>query len=131
MPAPLDCRFDHIHVFCSDLDATERWFLEGLGAALVERRQSRGIRLSVLALGGAQILLRGVREGESLAPAGGRRFGTDHFGLRVPDVDAAIAELRHRGVTIEVEPWDITPTTRIAFVKGPDDVRIELIQTEG
>ena len=131
MPAPLDCRFDHIHVFCSDLDCTERWFLEGLGATLVERRMSRGIPLSVLSLGGAQILLRGAREGEALEPAGGRRFGTDHFGLRVPDVDAAIAELRQRGVTIEVEPWDITPTTRIAFVKGPDDVRIELIQTQG
>lgn len=128
MPAPLDCRFDHIHVFCSDLDATERWFLEGLGASLVARRESRGIRLIEMTLGGIQILARGPREGERLAPAGERRFGADHFGLRVPDVDAAIAELRGRGVAIEVEPWDFTPTMRIAFVKGPDDVRVELIQ---
>jgi catechol 2,3-dioxygenase-like lactoylglutathione lyase family enzyme len=65
-----------------------------------------------------------------LAPAGARHFGADHFGLRVLDVDATVAELRRRGVRIEVEPWDFGPTLRIAFVKGPDDVRVELVQTK-
>jgi hypothetical protein len=27
-----------------------------------------------------------------------------------------------------VEPWDVGPHLRIAFVKGPDNVRIELVQ---
>jgi lactoylglutathione lyase len=130
MIAPLSYRFDHLHVFCSDVDATERWFVEGLGAALVERRLSRGVRVSELQLGGAQILIRAAREGEQLAPAGVRHFGADHFGLRVADVDATVAELRRRGVRIEVEPWDFGPTMRIAFVKGPDEVRIELLQTK-
>ena len=128
MPAPLAYRFDHLHVFCSDVDATERWFVEGLGAALVERRLSRGVRTSELNLGGAHILIRAAREGEQLASGGARRFGADHFGLRVVDVDATVAELRRRGVTIDVEPWDFGPALRIAFVKGPDDVRIELVQ---
>lgn len=128
MTAPLTYRFDHIHVFCSDLDATERWFLEGIGADLVERRESKGVRMSELRLGGAHILIRGAREGEQLAPAGARHFGEDHFGLHVSDIDGTVAELRRRGVTIEVEPWNITPAMRIAFVKGPDDVRIELVQ---
>jgi catechol 2,3-dioxygenase-like lactoylglutathione lyase family enzyme len=130
MLAPLAYRFDHLHLFCSDVDATERWFVEGLGATLVERRHARGVRVSELQLGGAQLLIRGAREGEQLASAGARRFGTDHFGLRVVDLDATVAELRRRGVLIEVEPWDFGPTLRIAFIKGPDDVRIELVQTK-
>ena len=130
MLAPLEYRFDHLHVFCSDVDATERWFVEGLGATLVERRLSRGVRTSELQLGGAQILIRAAREGEQLASGGGRRFGADHFGLRVVDVDATVAELRRCGVMIDVEPWDFGPMLRIAFVKGPDDVRIELVQTK-
>ena len=130
MPAPLDYRFDHIHVFCSDVEATERWFVEGLGVELVERRHARGALIIDLRLGGAQVLIRGAREGEQLAPAGLRHFGTDHFGLHVADVDATVAELRRRGVKIDVEPWDFGPTLRIAFVKGPDDVRIELVQTK-
>jgi lactoylglutathione lyase len=116
VPTSLDYTFNHIHVFCSDLETSERWFVDGMGAA------------SVLKLGGAQILLRGKREGEELAPAGSRHFGTDHFGLEVPDVDGTVAELRRRGVTIEVEPWDFRRDLRIAFVKGPDNVRIELVE---
>ena len=131
MAAPLDYQFNHIHVFCSDLAATERWFVEGIGAEVVGRRDSRGVPAVVLRLGGAQVLLRPAREGENLAQAGARHFGADHFGLQVSDVDATVAELKRRGVFVEVEPWDFSPGSRIAFVKGPDEVRIELVQPKG
>ncbi len=131
MAASLDYQFHHIHVFCSDLAASERWFVEGLGAELVERRDSRGVPSAVLRLGGAQVLLRPAREDESLAPAGASQFGVDHFGLQVADVDATVEELRRRGVFIEREPGDFGPRSRIAFVKGPDGVRIELVQPRG
>ncbi len=128
MTAPLEYDFHHIHVFCSDVDATQRWFTEGVGAELVDRSDSRGVPGVTLRLGGVNVLLRPAREGEDLAGAGARHFGTDHFGLRVSDVDATVAELKQRGVFVEVEPWDFGPRTRIAFIKGPDDVRIELVQ---
>ncbi len=128
MAASLDYQFHHIHVFCSDLPATERWFTDGLGAELVERRESRGVPAVVLRLGGAQVLLRPARAGEDLSAAADRHFGTDHFGLQVSDVDATVDELKRRGVFVEVEPWDFSPHSRIAFVKGPDEVRIELVQ---
>ena len=129
MAGVLDYQFHHIHLLCSDLDATERWLTEGLGAQVVERRDSRGVPGVVVNLGGANALLRPAREGEDLAPAGARHFGADHFGLRVDDVDATVAELKRRGVFVEVEPWDFSPTSRIAFIKGPDEVRIELVQS--
>jgi catechol 2,3-dioxygenase-like lactoylglutathione lyase family enzyme len=128
MAGPLDFRFHHIHVFCSDLEATERWFTEGLGATVANRADSRGVTGVTLKLGGANVLLRPAREGEVLVPAGPRHFGPDHFGLQVDDVDATVEQLRGRGVYIEVEPWDFSPGARIAFIKGPDEVRIELVQ---
>ena len=128
MAGPLEYQFHHIHVFCSDLDATERWFTEGVGATVVNRADSRGVTGVTLNLGGASVLLRPAREGEVLASAGARSFGVDHFGLRVDDVDATVEALRARGVFIEVEPWDFSPGSRIAFIKGPDEVRIELVQ---
>ena len=128
MSPALEYQFDHIHVLSSNLPATERWFVEGLGAEVVERRDSRGVPLCKLRLGGVHILIRGARENEGLAPVAARQFGADHFGLRVANVDATVEELRRRGVTIEVEPWDFQPHMRIAFVKGPDDIRIELLQ---
>jgi catechol 2,3-dioxygenase-like lactoylglutathione lyase family enzyme len=128
MAAPLEYQFHHIHVFCSDLEATTRWFTDGVGAELVSRGDSRGVPAVTLRLGGANVLLRPARAGEDLASAGARHYGADHFGLSVADVDATVAELKRRGVFVEVEPWDFAPTTRIAFIKGPDNVRIELVQ---
>jgi catechol 2,3-dioxygenase-like lactoylglutathione lyase family enzyme len=128
MAGPLDFSFDHIHIFCSDMAATERFFTEGLGADVAGRPESRGVPSVRLKLGGANIYLRPQRDDESLTPPDSQHFGADHFGLRVADVDATVAELRQRGVFIEVEPWDFSPGSRIAFIKGPDGVRIELVQ---
>jgi catechol 2,3-dioxygenase-like lactoylglutathione lyase family enzyme len=129
MAAPLDYEFHHIHIFCSDLATSERWFAEQLGAEVVDRRDSRGVPSVLLKLGGAPITLRPIRDGEDLAEGPTvPHFGNDHFGMQVADVDATIAELRKRGVTIDVEPYDFTPGSRIAYVRGPDGVRIEFVQ---
>ena len=119
--------FHHIHIVCSDLAASERWFVDGIGAELIERRESRGTPTSELRLGGARVLLRSGRPDEDLAADGRRRFGTDHFGLQVRDVDATVETLRGRGVEIAREPGN-SPTNRVAFIKGPDNVLIELVQ---
>ena len=55
-------------------------------------------------------------------------MGLDHFGLRVDDMDAAVAELKRRGAHFSVEPRTIRPGVRIAFVQAPDNVRIELLE---
>lgn len=129
MTTPLEYHFDHVHIFSSDVVATERWLVAGIGAELIARQELRGMPTSSLRLGGAQILVRGARENENLTRPDAPRFGLNHFALKVADVDATVAALRGRDVAIEVEPWDVTPSMRIAFVKGPDEVRIELVQT--
>jgi len=75
--------------------------------------------------------LRVARPGEQLQVVPSPRYGEDHLGLRVPDVDAAIVELRSRGVTIEMEPKDMGPDLRVAFVRGPDNLRMEILQRKG
>ncbi len=130
MADPCSYRFHHIHIFSSDVPATERFLIHGMGAELMSRHDSRGIPTTSVRLGGAEILIRGARSGEQLLKPEGSCFGTNHFGLEVDDVDATIVELRDRGVAIEVEPWDFRPGMRIAFVKGPDNVRIELLHTK-
>ena len=44
--------------------------------------------------------------------------------------DETVAELKRRGADIAVEPRTIRPGVRIAFVRAPDDVRIELLQRD-
>ena len=114
----------HLHVVCSDLPATESWFVDGLGAELVERRESRGLPTSELQLAGIRVLLRTAGEAELPVV---RRYGLDHFALHVDGLDTLVEELRARGVEIVHEPHD-SPTNRVAFIRGPDDLVIELVQ---
>ena len=54
---------------------------------------------------------------------GGRNFG--HLAYEVPDIYAICAQLMAGGVTINRPPRD----GRMAFVRSPDHISIELLQT--
>ncbi|MHB1134752.1 MAG: VOC family protein [Chloroflexota bacterium] len=131
MSGAIDYRFDHVHFYCSDLAASERWFVEGMGAELVRRVEAQGSSMTLLRLGGATMLLRPAYEGEDLGPAGPPRFGTDHIGLEVDDLDATAAELKRRGVEFIMEPMEFRPGVRISYVIGPDKVQIEVLERKG
>lgn len=118
---------NHIHIICSDVAASERWFVDGVGAELVDRRESRGMATSELRLAGITLLLRSAQEHESVAAGDRRRYGPDHFALDVTDVDATIETLRARGVVIAREPAD-SARNRVAFIQGPDGLVIELVR---
>ena len=57
-------------------------------------------------------------------------LGLDHFGFRVDNLDETVAELKGRGAVMAAEPRTIRPGVRVAFVRAPDDVRIELLQRD-
>ena len=49
----------------------------------------------------------------------------------VPDLDAAAAALKAKGVEFTLEPKQARPGLRIAFVRGPQGISIELLQRGG
>ena len=124
-------RFDHVHLYCTDLAASERWFVEGLGAKVSRRLEVGGSTMVYLRLGDTEIAIRQRREGEEMATAAHPQLGMDHFGLVVEDLDVAAAELKRRGVTFTREPQPFIPGVRIAFVLGPDNVSVELLERKG
>ena len=72
--------------------------------------------------------LRVAREDEKMAgDASQLRYGYDHIGLEVDDVDAAYQDITRKGFSFITPPKDI-PNLRIAFFKGPEDITIELLQ---
>ncbi len=127
MAENIDYALEHVHIYCSDMAASERWFVSGMGAKLVRHLEILGFPATELSIAGVTLLLRGPRPGEVLAPGGTPRCGWDHLGLLVKDMDATVAELKSRGVEFQTDPQPLDANTRIAFVRGPDGLRIELL----
>ncbi len=55
-------------------------------------------------------------------------YGLEHFGITVDDMDAEIERLQALGAELAEGPISNPGGPTIAFIKVPDDVRIELLQ---
>ena len=130
----------HTMVRVSDLDASLRFYCEGLGLKEIRRAESEKGRFTLIFLASPDDLARGGFSGdEKPIPAGlpcieltynwdpetysgGRNFG--HMAYRVKDIYALCAHLQAMGYDINRPPRD----GHMAFVKSPDGISIELLQ---
>jgi len=120
--------FDHVHLVSQDPLAAAGWYVDRLGGKIVKTLEMKGAPQVYISFGDAMILIRGERPDEEVAGKPGLEWGLDHFGLRVRgDFDGFCAGLRQKGVAFSMEPTDINPMTRIAFIEAPDGVSIELL----
>ena len=124
--------YDHIHVRTKDPEGMASFFETMFGAKVLRLIQSDGAPRVDLDINGLAIFIASVPPEEhiDLSPRD-PHLGLDHFGFRVDDIDGAVEDLRSKGAEIYTEPRTIRPGVRIAFVRGPDDVRIELLQRDG
>ena len=125
---PASIAFDHVHLIAEDPHATARWYVDKLGGAVSRTVEVKGAPQIYVSLGGFIVIVRGERPSEHARVKPGLQWGVDHFGLRVNgNFDEYCASLRSNGVTFSLEPTDINPTTRIAFIDAPDGVSVELL----
>ena len=120
--------FDHMHIRSPNPEATAQWFERMLGAEVIRSMQQGKPRID-LKVGGANVFILPVVPGDKTAPAPKSPYqGLDHFGLSVTGIDAIVAELKTKGAEFTMEPTDIRPGVRIAFLRGPEGVSIELLE---
>jgi catechol 2,3-dioxygenase-like lactoylglutathione lyase family enzyme len=121
-------RFHHLHIVCKDLEKMISFFTEVLEAKLIALKKFGTADGASLDLQGTTVNLRLRKEEEELVgDASQARYGYDHIGLEVEDIDAAFKDLQARGFSFLMPPTDI-PDLKIAFFKGPEDITIELVQ---
>lgn len=123
------CTIDHAHVISPNPKATADWYVEHLGGKIARSAVVHEAEQHYIAFGdGAMVIVRGQRPGEAAYDRPGFQWGLDHFGMKVTgDFDGLCANLRAKGVKFLLEPTDVNPTTRIAFIQGPESVTIELL----
>lgn len=119
--------YDHIHLRSRDPMETARYFNKMFDAEILESIQSDGNPRVDLDINGLIIFIAGADEHTPSGPVD-PHLGLDHFGLKVDNLDAAVTELKERGAEFAVEPYDLRPGLKIAFVRAPGDVRIELLE---
>jgi len=57
------------------------------------------------------------------------RLGLEHFGFGVEDLQAELDRLGSSGIRIVLPLTEVVGGTRLAYIEGPDDVLIELVQS--
>ena len=119
-------RYLHTMVRVADLGAALHFFVDLLGLVEVRRRDSEEGRFTLVFLAtsaeaDAQIELT-YNWDQNEAYGGGRNFG--HLAYEVDDIYEVCERLQRGGVTIRRPPRD----GRMAFVRSPDEISIELLQ---
>ncbi len=121
--------YDHIHLRSRDPMATAQYYHQMFDAKILESVQSDGQPRIDLDLNGLTIFIARVAADAAIPTAPSEPYlGLDHLGLRVDNLDVAAAELKRRGAHFVMEPRSIRPGVKIAFIQGPEDVRIELLE---
>ena len=122
-------RYDHIHLRSPDPLNTAQWYHRMFDARIVETPQPSGPNRIDLDINGLMVFVAGaLPTGEEVQGLRDPHYGLDHFGLIVGNLEEAVAELKSRGADFAVEPRTLPSGVKIAFVRGPNDVRIELVE---
>lgn len=128
-------RVDHVGIAVKDLAASVKWYEETLGlhSKGTEVVQEQQVTVAFLPCGDSELELP-----ESTSPEGPiARFiekngeGIQHIAIRVDDIDAALAELKEKGVRlIDQTPRYGAGGARIAFLhpKATHGVLLELCE---
>jgi lactoylglutathione lyase len=121
-------KYLHTMVRVTDVDASLKFYRDALGLEVLSRKDYPQGKFTLIFLAApgdsaAQVELTHNWDPESYT--GGRNFG--HLAYAVDDIYATCERLQKHGVIINRPPRD----GRMAFVRSPDNISIELLQKDG
>jgi lactoylglutathione lyase len=118
-------KYLHTMVRVTDIDASLKFYCEALGLEELSRKdypQGRYTLVFLAAPGDENAQVELTHNWDPQSYGGGRNFG--HLAYQVDDIYATCQRLTDHGVTILRPPRD----GRMAFVRSPDNISIELLQ---
>ena len=123
---------NHVHIRAKDPHASAAWYEEHFGAKVLSAREVMPgtITVSMEVGGPVRLNISSRPEGtpDTTAVAELNQLGLEHFGFDVDDLEADLDRLGKAGIRIVLPLTEVAGGTRLAYIEGPDDVLIELVQ---
>jgi lactoylglutathione lyase len=119
-------KYLHTMVRVTDIDASLRFYRDGLGLKELRRSENEKGRYTLIFLapeGQEEAQVELTYNWDPEVYTGGRNFG--HLAYEVDDIYKTCAHLQSMGVVINRPPRD----GRMAFVRSPDNISIEILQS--
>ena len=128
-------RINHIHLKAPDPRKTAEWYVRAFNFKILSDDTrvfgDRFIRCTSED-GGMAVNISGARSGETLGPGdASAHHGLEHFGFDSLGLEADIKRLEELGARLLEGPIQVPNGPRIAFMRAPDDTRLELIEPRG
>ena len=106
--------YNHLHFRSGDPDQAAKFYCDNFGAEITSERPLSTTKSIQLSLNGEHLMtISGRAEGEDpIAGSTDPRYGLDHFGFEVDDMEEAAALMKSNGVQFGCEPWTMPSGSR-------------------
>lgn len=113
-------KLNHLHLKTRDPEKTVKFYVDNLGAKIVNQSPRGGYRLNLhgLELNVTKFLDDQTRE---------QRYGMEHIAIDTDELDALVEKLKKQGIHI-LEQTVVSGGRRVCFFEGPDGVQLEFIE---
>jgi len=117
----------HTSITVKDMDESIAFYTERLGMTLASRREIKqnNAEIAFLNIGGTNHAIELTWWRDKKDYAEGDQL--DHIAFGVEDLRATVEAMRAEGVEVAREPYSLG-SSRIAFVKDPNGIWLELIE---
>ena len=120
----MNYKINHLHFKTPDPDQTAQWYIEFMGAKIVQKMgeggATRGYRLD---LHGVPLNVTTLVEGQTLE----QFYGLEHVAIDVDDYPAMVEMVKANGRKI-LEERTLGNGRRVCFFDGPEGVRLEVME---
>jgi catechol 2,3-dioxygenase-like lactoylglutathione lyase family enzyme len=113
-------KLNHLHLKTRDPEKTVKFYVDNLGATIVNQSPRGGYRISLhgLELNVTKFLDDQKRE---------QKYGMEHIAIDTDELDALVEKLKGQGINI-LEQTVVSGGRRVCFFEGPDGVQLEFIE---
>ena len=113
-------KLNHVHLKTRDPQKTAKFYVDTLGAKIVNQNPNGSYRLDLhgLSLNVSDFLEAQTRE---------QKYGMEHIAIDTDELDVLVEKLKAQGINI-LEQTVVSGGRRVCFFEGPDGVQLEFIE---